>query len=366
MWVNLREPEMNKRGGSSSLGAAPNFFDEEPMKVVVYFRQAGGVASKDFPVATTWTEDENEIPAPLFSTFDLESDDAVPAEIVTQIEAVNPWLEARRGVVVATFTEIEDGSSRRPAYGAARKEAAHRRAVLLVATSKAIAGKTFDPASQDDVEVIALHENDPSRSLRQPVLARTLVVLYLRAGSRGPEAEALLAKQRECIRKVNVAGIVLAEFTEEEVVGSTERPELAMALEFCRERNALLFIGTTDAIGNGEEFQPAFTDVPYEVAYRKALETELHPKLQSDTYAARIMRHIVAYTDCFRKGAWKRTHVGIGLMFFQRTSKFRHHHCFDGCIIMTSYTNLRNDRIRRSQCIDLLFTDPFCTNGPRL
>ena len=65
------------------------------MKIVVHFRQAGGVAARDFPVATTWTEDENEIPAPLFSTFDLESVDAIPAEIVTQIEAVIPEGHAR-------------------------------------------------------------------------------------------------------------------------------------------------------------------------------------------------------------------------------------------------------------------------------
>ncbi len=47
---------------------------------------------------------------------------------------------------------------------------------------------------------------------------------------------------------------------------------MAKALDLCRERKALLFIGTTDAIAEGAEFQPDFTDIPYEVAYREAYE----------------------------------------------------------------------------------------------
>lgn len=246
--------------------------EADPMKVVVYFRQNGGIATKDYPMITHWAEDENDIPVARFSAFDTRNADALPPEILTQIEGVNPWLEARRGVVVATFTEIEDGSPRRPAYGAARKEAARQRAVLLVATDKVIAGQKFSPASQDGVEVIALQASKPANLLRETASGRKPVVFYFRAGPKGPEADALLAKQRDGIRKINISSNVLAEFTEEEAAGSTERPQLAKALELCREHKAFLFIGTTDAIGDGEEFRPDFTDVPYEVAYRKAYE----------------------------------------------------------------------------------------------
>lgn len=97
-------------------------------------------------------------------------------------------------------------------------------------------------------------------------------MFYLRAGPQGAEADSFLAKQQDGIQKANISDNVLAEFTEEEAAGSTERPQLAKALELRREHKALLFIGTTDAIGDGEEFQPEFTDVPYEVAYRKAYE----------------------------------------------------------------------------------------------
>ncbi|CCF18053.1 protein of unknown function [Pseudorhizobium banfieldiae] len=243
-----------------------------PMNVIVYFRQNGGTAAKDYPVTTHWAEDENGIPAPLFSAFDTGQADTFPPEILSQIEAVNPWLAARRGVVAATFTEIEIGSPRRPAYGAARKAAIHERAVLLVTTSEAVAGQEFSPASQDGVEVITLPAPKLADQLRETASGRTPVVFYLRAGPQGPEADTLLAKQRDGIQKANISDNVLAEFMEQETVGSTERPQLAKALELCRQHKALLFIGTTDAIGDGEEFQPDFTYVSYEVGYRKAYE----------------------------------------------------------------------------------------------
>ena len=246
--------------------------EADPMKVIIYFRQNGGIAANDYTVTTQWAEDENGIPAPLFSAFDAGHMDELPPEILTQIEAVNPWLEARRGVVAATFTEIEDGSPRRSAYGAARKAATRERAVLLVATSKAIAGQEFSPASQDGVTVITLPAPKLADQLRETASGRTPVVFYLRTGPQGPEADALLAKQRDAIKKASISENVLAEFTEEETEKSTERPQLAKALALCREQKAFLFVGTTDAIGDSEEFQPEFTDIPYEVAYRKAYE----------------------------------------------------------------------------------------------
>lgn len=159
---------MNTRGGSPSEGdRIMRNHDGVPMKVVVYFRQEGGILTRDYPVQTHWTEDENEIPVPLFSAFETGGMDALPPEISAQMESVNTWLADRRGVVSATFTEIEDGSPRRPAYGAARKEAAYQRAVLLVATTNAITGQTFFPVSQDGVEVITLPPSKPANHLRE-------------------------------------------------------------------------------------------------------------------------------------------------------------------------------------------------------
>ena len=47
--------------------------DGEPMKVVVYFRQAGGAVAGTYPLITHWAEDEDEQPVPLFSQFDMDA-----------------------------------------------------------------------------------------------------------------------------------------------------------------------------------------------------------------------------------------------------------------------------------------------------
>ncbi|KAI1213732.1 general substrate transporter [Annulohypoxylon truncatum] len=59
-------------------------------------------------------------------------------------------------------------------------------------------------------------------------------------------------------------------------------------------------------------------EIRSEVLYCKERSQETHPKLHDGSLLNRFKLHIVDYTDCFRPGAWKRTHVGIGLMFFQQ------------------------------------------------
>lgn len=244
--------------------------DGEPMKVVVYFRQDGGVAAKDYALNTHWTEDQNEDRIPLFSAFDLSYKQILPAEIIEQIEATNPWLEAQRGFVIATYTEIEDRSSRRPAYGAARKAAAHQRAVLAVATGRPVGpSKEFYPSSQDGVAVVVLIGSEREHLAREQWTVTGRAVVYFRVPLAGAEAGDLLAKQRAAVQKMSGSITVLAEFTENEGPGQNERPQLDRALNLCREQTAFLLIGTTDAIESGAQFQPDFTDVPYEVAYRK-------------------------------------------------------------------------------------------------
>lgn len=65
-------------------------------------------------------------------------------------------------------------------------------------------------------------------------------------------------------------------------------------------------------------------EIRSEVAYRKLSSEQKHPKFQDGSLRSRITLHVLSYFDCFRKGCLKRTHVGIGLMFFQREfSKFK-------------------------------------------
>lgn len=244
--------------------------DGEPMKVVVYFRQAGGTVAKTYPLISHWTEDEDEQLVPLCSLFDMEAmADAAP-EILVQLQSANRWLKEKGGIVVASFTETEDGSGRRPSYGAARKAANRERATILIATTKALAGQRFAPISQDGLEIVRLE--DPDEADRESWARSRNVVVYFRVPAGTAEAQALLEKQRREIGKMLRSANVLDEFLETEPLPSAERPQLRQALALCRDQKARLFIGTTDAIGNGEAFTADFTDVPYEVAYRKAYE----------------------------------------------------------------------------------------------
>lgn len=59
-------------------------------------------------------------------------------------------------------------------------------------------------------------------------------------------------------------------------------------------------------------------EIRSEVQYRKEMSIERHPHLHDGTRWSRFKLQAVGYADCFRKGAWKRTHVAIGIMFFQR------------------------------------------------
>ncbi|KIV99882.1 hypothetical protein, variant [Verruconis gallopava] len=59
-------------------------------------------------------------------------------------------------------------------------------------------------------------------------------------------------------------------------------------------------------------------DIRAEVSFHKEVSAVRHPNLQDDTTASRIKLEFASWIDCFRPGCWRRTHVGMGLMFFQQ------------------------------------------------
>ncbi|KAJ4290902.1 hypothetical protein N0V90_010098 [Kalmusia sp. IMI 367209] len=59
-------------------------------------------------------------------------------------------------------------------------------------------------------------------------------------------------------------------------------------------------------------------EIRAEVAFTKEVNAEKHPQLQEPTRANRIKLEIAAWGDCFRHGCWRRTLVGVGIMFFQQ------------------------------------------------
>lgn len=110
-----------------------------------------------------------------------------------------------------------------------------------------------------------------------------------------------------------------------------------------------------------------WVEIRSEVAYCNEVSIVRHPNCQDGSYTSRAMLHVWSYLDCFRKGCWKRTHVGMGLMFFQReysaycrgTTTFPSFSC-------TETNTYSLHRIRRCQCSHLLFTQSIRRNGSKL
>lgn len=70
---------------------------------------------------------------------------------------------------------------------------------------------------------------------------------------------------------------------------------------------------TNNALVNQEWY-----DIRAEVAFHKEISVLRHPKLQQRTMKNRLRLEIALWADCFKSGCWRRTHIGIGIMFFQQ------------------------------------------------
>ena len=64
--------------------------------------------------------------------------------------------------------------------------------------------------------------------------------------------------------------------------------------------------------------QQEWLDVRAEVAFHREISILRHPTLQDKSATSRIKLEFASWADCFKRGCLRRTHVGIGLMFFQQ------------------------------------------------
>lgn len=69
---------------------------------------------------------------------------------------------------------------------------------------------------------------------------------------------------------------------------------------------------------NDSRVQQEWFDIRAEVAFHQETSALRHPELQNRSRMSRIKLEIVSWTDCFRRGCWRRTHVGVGLMLWQQ------------------------------------------------
>ena len=59
-------------------------------------------------------------------------------------------------------------------------------------------------------------------------------------------------------------------------------------------------------------------DIRAEAAFHKEVSAQRHPNLQDGKTSSWFKLELVSWADCFKSGCWRRTHVGMGLMFFQQ------------------------------------------------
>jgi MFS family permease len=59
-------------------------------------------------------------------------------------------------------------------------------------------------------------------------------------------------------------------------------------------------------------------EIRSDTAYRRELEREKYPHLQDHTIKSRLLLQMNGWADTWRGRAWRRTQVGVGLMFFQQ------------------------------------------------
>ncbi|KAJ5234402.1 uncharacterized protein N7469_003570 [Penicillium citrinum] len=61
-----------------------------------------------------------------------------------------------------------------------------------------------------------------------------------------------------------------------------------------------------------------YLDILSEVKFHQRMNAEKHPKLQSGSSKDSFLLELASWADCFKKGCWRRTHVGVMLAFFQQ------------------------------------------------
>ncbi|KAK3071221.1 hypothetical protein LTR53_009034 [Teratosphaeriaceae sp. CCFEE 6253] len=86
-----------------------------------------------------------------------------------------------------------------------------------------------------------------------------------------------------------------------------------------RDREALSSLAKLRMLSSTDKrVESEWYDIRAEVALQKEISAERHPALQDGSRQSRLKLEIAAWADCFKPGCWRRTHVGVGIMFFQQ------------------------------------------------
>lgn len=106
---------------------------------------------------------------------------------------------------------------------------------------------------------------------------------------------------------VLVAGVVFLPFSPRWLASKGRNEEALNSLS--RLRN----LPATD-----RRIRQEYLDILTEVKFHQRMNAEKHPNLQSGSSKDSFLLELASWADCFKKGCWRRTHVGVMLSFFQQ------------------------------------------------
>lgn len=64
--------------------------------------------------------------------------------------------------------------------------------------------------------------------------------------------------------------------------------------------------------------QREWMEIVAESRFQQGIHAARHPSLAKQGLVSKLKLEIATWADCLKSGCWRRTHVGVGLMFFQQ------------------------------------------------
>lgn len=147
---------------------------------------------------------------------------------------------------------------------------------------------------------------------------------------------------------VLIGGVMILPFSPRWLASKDRYEEALQSLSKLRR------LPTTD-----KRVRQEFLDIQAEVRFHQEMNAEKHPHLQGGGLKDAFLLEMASWADCFKPGCWKRTHIGVGLMFFQQVSTQT------SLLLWTSMANFQNV-VCRYQCVDLLLSHSIRDHGLRL
>lgn len=88
-----------------------------------------------------------------------------------------------------------------------------------------------------------------------------------------------------------------------------------------RDEDALINLAKLRSLPTTDpRVQREWLEIITESKFQRGILAERHPTLLNGGVGNKLKLEFSSWLDCFKKGCWRRTHVGAGLMFFQQVT----------------------------------------------